>query len=300
LNYIVVDGASTDGTLDVLKQYKHIRWISEPDNGEAEALNKAYRMATGDIVGWLNADDYYFSNDIFHKISKIISTDNNKQVVVGNSLIINQNDEIVGCRVPISPINFCSLTRWFKNIHIYQPSMFFTKEVLTQVGGFREDLYFSIDLDFWLRIAEKSYDFIVIDNVIACSRLIRDDAKSSASRIEQEDSWHKLVLEYINKLPKDYRINYWKEYFIYRNNSNTYRDITLSNIPSEEASIGFSLALLDSGCFVELLPILSRFVTDFPKSKQLLWAVGECAAAIGDKELSETYYRIAAQLENVA
>ncbi len=59
VEHIVVDGGSTDGTLDILKRYPHLRWISEPDTGQSNALNKGIAMATGEIVGWLNSDDTY-------------------------------------------------------------------------------------------------------------------------------------------------------------------------------------------------------------------------------------------------
>src|SRR6058998_2090201 len=59
VEHIVVDGGSTDGTVEILKSYPHLRWISEPDRGQSHALNKGFRMATGEILGWLNADDSY-------------------------------------------------------------------------------------------------------------------------------------------------------------------------------------------------------------------------------------------------
>ena len=60
--HIVIDGGSTDGTVEILKQYPHLKWISEPDEGQSDALNKGFKMAEGDILGWLNADDVYLKN----------------------------------------------------------------------------------------------------------------------------------------------------------------------------------------------------------------------------------------------
>ena len=57
--HIIIDGGSIDGTVDILKKYSHLKWVSEPDRGQASALNKGFRMATGDVIGWLNSDDSY-------------------------------------------------------------------------------------------------------------------------------------------------------------------------------------------------------------------------------------------------
>ena len=60
--HIIIDACSTDNTLEILKKYSHLKWISEPDEGQSDALNKGFKLATGDIIGWLNVDDIYLSN----------------------------------------------------------------------------------------------------------------------------------------------------------------------------------------------------------------------------------------------
>ena len=66
--HIICDGGSTDGTVDVLKKYKHLIWVSEEDEGQSDALSKALSMSSGDIIGWINSDDYYYSDDIFEYV----------------------------------------------------------------------------------------------------------------------------------------------------------------------------------------------------------------------------------------
>ncbi len=72
--HIIIDGGSTDGTVEILKKYPHLKWISEPDEGQSDALNKGFKKAEGDIIGWLNSDDVYLPGT-FNKVADILSND---------------------------------------------------------------------------------------------------------------------------------------------------------------------------------------------------------------------------------
>ena len=100
--YIIVDGASKDNTIEILKDYEskfegRMRWISEPDKGLYDAINKGIKMATGDVVGIINSDDYFHRDDIFHAIANGFS-DSSIQVIYGNERIINPENPNVNYR----------------------------------------------------------------------------------------------------------------------------------------------------------------------------------------------------------
>ena len=80
IEHIILDGGSTDNTLSILKKYPHLKWVSEPDEGQADALNKGLQMASGDIVGWINSDDYYEAN-IFREVITIFENEPVKWVI---------------------------------------------------------------------------------------------------------------------------------------------------------------------------------------------------------------------------
>lgn len=150
--HIVVDGGSTDGTVEILKSYPHIRWVSEKDEGQADALNKGLAMATGDVVGWINSDDYY-EKDVFQNVAKEFE-DDRVQWIIGN-IIDFYDDGSRPERLNKSPL--ITYERLLTDPHIVrQAATFFRKAILIEVGGWNEDYFMVMDYDLWLRLARKS------------------------------------------------------------------------------------------------------------------------------------------------
>ena len=83
--HIIIDGGSTDRTVELLKKYPHLIWVSEPDEGQSDAINKGFKLATGDIIGWLNVDDYYLA-DTFQKVNRHLS-DSSTDAVYSNYIL---------------------------------------------------------------------------------------------------------------------------------------------------------------------------------------------------------------------
>lgn len=154
--HLIIDGGSTDGTLDILREYPHLRWISEPDRGQSHALNKGFRMATGDVICWLNSDDWYPSHT-FSEVGKVIAE---YPVVIGGSELAHRDGTPYEKRGNVNRGWYDILKNWVYHSSPDQPSVFFRRHILDEFklpnGDFiDESLHFAMDYDWWLRIGAK-------------------------------------------------------------------------------------------------------------------------------------------------
>lgn len=149
--HIIVDGGSTDNTIDILRNYPHLFWISEPDSGQSNAINKGFKMASGDIFAWINSDDYYEKN-IFAKVANYFLENPNCDFLYGDITYVDQDRKslfnIVG-----GNINFNNLLR--NPDLIRQPSFFWRKEKHSEIGGVDESLDLVMDYDFFLKMSKQ-------------------------------------------------------------------------------------------------------------------------------------------------
>jgi glycosyltransferase involved in cell wall biosynthesis len=159
IEIIIIDGGSIDNTIDVIKKYeKDISyWVSEPDNGQADALNKGFKIATGEVVGWLNSDDMYCEG----AIDDVINTFRGNplcEVVYGGILVIDRNDKIINAYWPTSTDSKYSYN---VALDIHQQGLFWKRALFQRVGYLDPKLQFSMDYDFIIRLF---LDTIVIRN----------------------------------------------------------------------------------------------------------------------------------------
>ncbi|MDP4173880.1 MAG: glycosyltransferase family 2 protein [Bacteroidota bacterium] len=159
--HIIVDGGSTDGTIDILKKYKHLRWISEKDNGQSNAINKGFNLATGDIIAWLNSDDYY-ENDIFKKIAEYFSKNDNCKFIYGDITYIDKYKNVL-FKVSGDNVNYKNLIR--NPDIVRQPSSFWAREIIEKIGPLNEDLHLAMDYDYILKIAKKFKLYYISENL---------------------------------------------------------------------------------------------------------------------------------------
>lgn len=145
--HIVVDGGSTDGTVDVLKKFNHLKWISEPDKGQSDAMNKAFAMSSGDIIGYLNADDYY-REDVFSEVLQLFTSPASPDVVTGRLSILFNNEVVF--RDAVDEYKFISHF-WLHKFPANPVSYFYKKEVQLKTGSFPVDNHQTMDYWFLLR-----------------------------------------------------------------------------------------------------------------------------------------------------
>jgi len=151
MEHIIIDGLSSDGTVNILHKYseKHqIKWISEKDNGQSEAINKGLNIAKGDIIGWINSDDTYLPGAV-NKVVEIFKKNPEIDLLYGDAYWINKKDEIIGV---YKSHNFSFEKLICQGMFIPQPTIFLRKTLLQKTGSLDETLSTTMDYDFCIRL----------------------------------------------------------------------------------------------------------------------------------------------------
>lgn len=188
LEYIVIDGGSTDETLSILKKYgREIQWVSERDRGQAHAINKGLRMATGDVVAFLNSDDLYKPGALL-SVGEFFALHPQAHWLTGRCCIIDEYGREI--RRPITLyknlwLSVRSYTILLVLNYISQPATFWRRSVLDTVGYLNEDLCYTMDYEYWLRIG-RLFRLWFIGRELACFRY-HSFSKSSLSTRAQFD-----------------------------------------------------------------------------------------------------------------
>jgi glycosyltransferase involved in cell wall biosynthesis len=180
IEHVVVDGVSTDGSVEILRAQEDVRWVSEPDRGQSDALNKGFAMATGDVFGWLNADDTYLP----HAVARGVEALQESGTGLVYADVTRVNDDGVNPRRIRSRPSWDLWTELNDGNGVYSPSVFFTREAFEGVGGIDEALHFTMDYDLWLKIG-RGYGARHYDEVWSVQR-IHDAAKTIRA---YEDFW---------------------------------------------------------------------------------------------------------------
>jgi glycosyltransferase involved in cell wall biosynthesis len=170
IEYLVIDGDSIDGSLDIIKRYQKrlAYWVSEPDLGQTDAINKGFAHAKGEIFAWLNSDDLLLPGAISKAVEYLISHPATG-MVYGDADFIDETGRVIG-RFPARQTDYQRLRQGY--VHIPQQSAFFRASLWKQVGPLDPSFYFAMDYDLWVRIARQAcIDYV--PETWACFRLHR-------------------------------------------------------------------------------------------------------------------------------
>ena len=183
LEYFIVDGGSTDNTLDIIRQYEDRIdwWVSEPDRGQSHAINKGLARATGEIINWINSDDLLFPGALSHIAEGYMPHAGEVALISGALARISQEGKILRISCPPSPRAI-----FFKNLvmPVGQPSSFFTKKAIEAVGYLREDLHAIMDVDLFYKIFNNDGKLVRAKGIIGA---IRNHEK--AKTFAQKELW---------------------------------------------------------------------------------------------------------------
>ncbi len=154
IEYIVVDGGSSDGTVDIIKKYEDriTRWVSEKDKGQTDAINKGFAHASGDILAWINSDDTYQPGAISAAV-KYLQEHPTVGMVYGDCNFINESGQVIG-KFNSAQTNHRLIRQG--SVRIPQQTMFFRTDLWKQVGPLDPSFYFAMDYDLWTRISARS------------------------------------------------------------------------------------------------------------------------------------------------
>ena len=227
--HIVIDGGSRDNTLEVLRRYPHVRWISEPDKCQSDALNKGFKMAIGDLVGWLNSDEYYFPGAL-KTIAELAASNSQADIFYGDSIAVNQDGLLQRSR-QTHDFDFGVLL-YYGNF-IPTDSTFFRRHLFGQ--GFLIDVDYRVvmDYEYFVRLAARGKVFKHSRSLLGVFRwhganLSLQDDKRRNERLRVQRTWSRLKLpdwgyDTLTEIYRTKRVTlkilngmYWREWEILR------------------------------------------------------------------------------------
>lgn len=209
LEYIIVDGLSTDNTQAVLEAYKNqITLISEPDKGQTDAINKGLHLATGDIVCWLNSDDYFLPGSL-SSVGNFFAQHPDKLWLTGDCHIVDQNNRIIQQPIrhykrllrSLTPALYLGMTN-----AICQPATFWRRQVHTELGFLTESLRYTMDYDWWLRLGRLQPPAL-LPQPLTSFRIHADSKGGSQYQLQFEEDyqtfsryWSSTPIRWLHKL----------------------------------------------------------------------------------------------------
>jgi glycosyltransferase involved in cell wall biosynthesis len=213
VEHVIVDGGSTDGTTDLLKQHHGIRWISEPDNGQAHAMNKGFQMSSGEIIVYLNADDYFYVG-AFMAVLKLFNE--GAEFVIGKVRVVKDDGSFY---INDPNIRFKQMLKWWEtNAFCHNPlGYFYRRKVQEDIGGFNTSNTFAMDLEFLLEASQR-VNLSKVDYLLGVFRLHEGTKTNRSSRDIESQEIYSFCDRFLVNVEVNEREQYLKDrrrYFRY-------------------------------------------------------------------------------------
>ncbi|GAB7521212.1 glycosyltransferase family 2 protein [Paraburkholderia sp. 2C] len=203
IEHVVFDGGSKDNTVDVLKAFvPPVRWVSQKDNGQTDAVNKGIRATSGEVIGWLNSDDIYYA-DAISKVVAYFDSHPDVEIVYGQADHIDLEDKAFE-EYPSEPWD---LERLKETCFICQPALFFRRSVVEKHGLLDESLNYCMDYAYWLRLGKAGVKFAFLQEKLAGSRLYADN-KTLGARVKVHAEINDMFRKLFGTVPDRWLFNY--------------------------------------------------------------------------------------------
>ncbi|MBF0331752.1 MAG: glycosyltransferase [Candidatus Omnitrophica bacterium] len=204
IEHIVLDNCSTDGTAHVLAEQTHLKVICEPDKGQSDALNKGFKMAAGDIAGWLNADDRYLPG-CFERVAQFFLQHPEVDVLYGDYRLIDAQGKVLRTKQEF-PFDLFTL-KYHHVLCIPSTTCFFRRRIFDQGNFLDETYHYAMDYEFFLRLALKGYHFAHIPVVMADFRWHADAKSSRQTGLQLQEREQALVTHdpFLRSIPGAHR-----------------------------------------------------------------------------------------------
>lgn len=202
LEYIIMDGNSTDNSVGIIRKYEDqlACWVSEPDEGQSDALANGFARATGDVLCWLCSDDLLEAGSL-HDVGRLFAQDPALEVVFGDTIFIDAGGAVTR-KYKTLPFN-----RWLllnTANYIPQPSTFWSRRIYEKTGGLNRTLHMGLDPDLWLRFSETTH----LRHVRRYWSRMRfyPEIKSLTMKMQMRDEHRKLEIRYLGNRPEFVRL----------------------------------------------------------------------------------------------
>ena len=193
--HIIVDGGSTDATLDIIKSYaatdSRVRWISEPDRGISDAMNKGVALATGEVITHLNADDYYPHPQVLSTVRDSFSRNPKAAWLTAGLTFVSEE----GAFIRDIRVRRYSYRRLVRGNIILHPSTFIKRDLYNAVGGLKLSLSFCMDYDLFLRLGSVAPP-LTVDKQLSCFR-VHADSRSVVNAEQAYEEEYRVRMDYL-------------------------------------------------------------------------------------------------------